>query len=285
MRKSAMLAGVAGLALVASAMANDVAVPVTGPVQRVPVENMGGVRIAPTSRDNTVFYDQTIGGLLTNTANPRVALDDASAIPGPASNATFPLVVNAFNTGFAMPVATDFDLEVTFFDGIDLAAPADTLAATGFIAGYVIEIRGLAAGTYETGLIDLSGGFEFTLPDAGFFVLVRYMLPGYASDLDMVPLGSVHVLHGGGRDAGTWASNQVGHSHATYIRDFDADGIAEIADGFRAFGFPNSCNIYFQLQADIPACSGGSCPADFNGDGFLDFFDLDAYIEAFETGC
>ena len=27
-----------------------------------------------------------------------------------------------------------------------------------------------------------------------------------------------------------------------------------------------------------------SCPADFNGDGFLDFFDYDDYVSCFETG-
>jgi hypothetical protein len=29
---------------------------------------------------------------------------------------------------------------------------------------------------------------------------------------------------------------------------------------------------------------GGGCPADFNGDGFLDFFDYDDYVNCFETG-
>jgi hypothetical protein len=28
-----------------------------------------------------------------------------------------------------------------------------------------------------------------------------------------------------------------------------------------------------------------ACPADFNEDGFVDFFDYDAFVEAFETGC
>ena len=28
-----------------------------------------------------------------------------------------------------------------------------------------------------------------------------------------------------------------------------------------------------------------SCPADFNGEGFLDFFDYDAFVAAHETGC
>jgi hypothetical protein len=26
------------------------------------------------------------------------------------------------------------------------------------------------------------------------------------------------------------------------------------------------------------------CPADFNADGFIDFFDYDRYVDAFETG-
>jgi hypothetical protein len=40
---------------------------------------------------------------------------------------------------------------------------------------------------------------------------------------------------------------------------------------------------------DYVACFEGTgapgCSADFNGDGFVDFFDYDAYVEAFETGC
>jgi hypothetical protein len=31
------------------------------------------------------------------------------------------------------------------------------------------------------------------------------------------------------------------------------------------------------------SCVAPPCPADFNGDGFLDFFDYDAYVECFET--
>jgi hypothetical protein len=39
--------------------------------------------------------------------------------------------------------------------------------------------------------------------------------------------------------------------------------------------------------ARIVSCAGasyGDCPADFNGDGFLDFFDYDAFVGAFEAG-
>ncbi|QOJ00126.1 MAG: hypothetical protein HRU70_06345 [Phycisphaeraceae bacterium] len=46
---------------------------------------------------------------------------------------------------------------------------------------------------------------------------------------------------------------------------------------------------FFDLDAYIECFEGLSCPdgrsADFNGDGFVDFFDLDDYIVSFETGC
>ncbi|QOJ00508.1 MAG: hypothetical protein HRU70_08400 [Phycisphaeraceae bacterium] len=46
---------------------------------------------------------------------------------------------------------------------------------------------------------------------------------------------------------------------------------------------------FFDLDAFVECFEGGACPdgktADFNGDDFIDFFDLDAYIEAFEQGC
>ncbi|XVJ59262.1 MAG: hypothetical protein HEQ23_07615 [Tepidisphaera sp.] len=41
-------------------------------------------------------------------------------------------------------------------------------------------------------------------------------------------------------------------------------------------------NIYFAMSR--PFTLVNSCPADFNADGFLDFFDYDAFVTAFETG-
>ncbi|QOJ00683.1 MAG: hypothetical protein HRU70_09340 [Phycisphaeraceae bacterium] len=46
---------------------------------------------------------------------------------------------------------------------------------------------------------------------------------------------------------------------------------------------------FFDFQAYADCFEGVECPegkdADFNGDGFVDFFDLDSYIAAFEAGC
>jgi hypothetical protein len=37
-------------------------------------------------------------------------------------------------------------------------------------------------------------------------------------------------------------------------------------------------------RVDLNRVRLGSCPADFNGDGFLDFFDYDDFVNCFETG-
>ncbi|QOJ00226.1 MAG: S8 family serine peptidase [Phycisphaeraceae bacterium] len=46
---------------------------------------------------------------------------------------------------------------------------------------------------------------------------------------------------------------------------------------------------FFDLDAYVGCFDGGSCPAgrsaDYNADGFVDFFDLDEFIASFESGC
>jgi photosystem II stability/assembly factor-like uncharacterized protein len=46
---------------------------------------------------------------------------------------------------------------------------------------------------------------------------------------------------------------------------------------------------FFDYDTFVECFESGACPAgrsaDFNGDGFADFFDYDAYVEAFEAGC
>jgi hypothetical protein len=39
-----------------------------------------------------------------------------------------------------------------------------------------------------------------------------------------------------------------------------------------------------EIRGQIRWCDNGFCPADFNGDGFLDFFDYDEYVTCYETG-
>ena len=54
---------------------------------------------------------------------------------------------------------------------------------------------------------------------------------------------------------------------------------------FNADGFAD----FFDYDAFVLCFEGEGCPAgasaDFNGDGFADFFDYDAFVSAYESGC
>jgi hypothetical protein len=61
------------------------------------------------------------------------------------------------------------------------------------------------------------------------------------------------------------------------------------ADELQTRGFPVNDPLPFDFEltpgrANPGECGPPPCPADFNGDGFLDFFDYDDYVGCFETG-
>ncbi|QOI99363.1 MAG: EF-hand domain-containing protein [Phycisphaeraceae bacterium] len=73
------------------------------------------------------------------------------------------------------------------------------------------------------------------------------------------------------------APNPLGACFAVFAKDGDPGCPADFnGDGFLDF---------FDLDAFVEAFENGDPSADFNDDGFLDFFDLDAFVEAFEAGC
>src|SRR5262249_30959341 len=63
-----------------------------------------------------------------------------------------------------------------------------------------------------------------------------------------------------------------------------------INDELQTRGFPNNDPlppegiVLTPGRANPGDCAPPACPADFNGDGFLDFFDYDDYVACFETG-
>ena len=70
--------------------------------------------------------------------------------------------------------------------------------------------------------------------------------------------------------------NNGGH---TYLSNQVLGGLP---DGSGNLGGPAGVN--FATIAGNQYIDLTSCPADFNGDGFLDFFDYDDYVNCFETG-
>lgn len=282
MKKSMMVSLCAGMAFAGAAMAQDVAVPVTRQIQRVPSENMGGATVIAT-RTNQAIYSNVDGNYLTNGALPRMAMDNTALDITLTGAVTYPLNINGANVGFDMPIATDFDLEVTVWSTWSNSASGVPMHSDEQ-GGYILQVRGLAAGTYETGMVDLSGIGGIDVNDGGLFVRIRFLMPD--SQTDLVPSGNVQMLYANSMDPATFSTTKVGWSNSNHWRDANGDGILDnVNDAARQFAWPNSTDLYIQLQADVPALGGNPCPADFNGDQFLDFFDIDAYIEAFEIGC
>ena len=73
-------------------------------------------------------------------------------------------------------------------------------------------------------------------------------------------------------------------------KDTNGDGIPDECQNlckadFNGDGFVD----FFDFNAFVTCFEGGSCPpgktADYNGDGFVDFFDFNAFITDFENGC
>ncbi len=81
----------------------------------------------------------------------------------------------------------------------------------------------------------------------------------------------------------------TGRPDPLFVRGYgilDADAAAgECQADFNGDGFVD----FFDFDGFVACFEGGPCPpgrsADYNGDGFADFFDYDGFVAAFEAGC
>ena len=67
--------------------------------------------------------------------------------------------------------------------------------------------------------------------------------------------------------------------HLTKVNSISADGSAIVGYGVYQGG---SYRAFLVTGLTVPGT--GSCPVDFDGDGFVTGLDFDAYVAAFETG-
>jgi hypothetical protein len=295
MKRAFQLSAFAGLCLAAPAFAGEDTLVPAGAPKRVPASALSMPTIPFGERANTNVYEivDTDNLVFTNTALPVQLLDDVSVIPGPGSAGTFPLTINGMFVSFDVDASLQsFDIEVTFWDSVNVTAPAGSPVHTDFIDGFIVAVDASAlpgAGAYVTDTIDLTGlpNAGIVLPDAGVFVRIRYLVPD-SDPAVLMPSGSVEIVYDATNDATTFASNVIGATDINTWRDVtpsggSPNGIIEASEA-RSFAYPGRGGALIGLQADVPV-GGGGCAADFNGDGFLDFFDYDGYVEAFETGC
>jgi hypothetical protein len=290
MKRVFQLSAFAGLCLAAPAFAAEDTLVPAGALKRVPASALSMPTVPFGERANTNVYEVVDSDnlIFTNTALPLQLLDDVSVIPGPGSAGTFPLTINGMFVSFDVDASLQsFDIEVTFWDSVDVAAAAGTPVHTNFIDGFIVAVDASALpgpGAYVTDTIDLTGlpNAGIVLPDAGTFVRIRYLVPD-SDPAVLMPSGSVEIVYDATNDATTFASNVIGATDINTWRDVDNDTILEAAEA-RSFAYPGRGGMLIGLQADVPVGDGG-CGADFNGDGFVDFFDYDDFVGAFEAGC
>ena len=174
-----------------------------------------------------------------------------------------------------------------------------------------IEIRNLTGGLVQT-LVNSDGvtGIDFpqqmiVLPDSKIAVSSFSPPDGlyiYNSD------GSQHAYYdttaGGLRGVGLLDNGSFIITNGSGIHTFDpaTGGEALVVNGQGRFvtkvSIPIGCAAdfdgdgfvdFFDFDAYAQCFEGGTCPpgktADFDGDGFVDFFDFDAFVAAFEAGC
>jgi probable HAF family extracellular repeat protein len=130
------------------------------------------------------------------------------------------------------------------------------------------------SGSPET-LADLPGGFNFAsaaaCDDAGDTVVGR---ASGDNGIEAVVwrAGTVQTIRQVLLDAGV---NSVASWTLTAAYGISSDGLVVCGTGINPSGNTEG------WVATLPA-QGGNCPADFNGDGFLDFFDYDDFVACFE---
>ncbi|QOJ01586.1 MAG: hypothetical protein HRU70_14300 [Phycisphaeraceae bacterium] len=184
--------------------------------------------------------------------------------------------------GFTGRVGDDLD---TNNDGIlDVFPWAEVIDAVSYIEGEDILVDSSYAP--QLGGIDISGAD----PDPNV---------AYTADSFAVVGCNTYSMDIFGSAPGPWvndAAQTLGFPENLPLPDpyFVTPGARNMGDEGCEQGCPADYNgdgflDFFDLDAFVACFEGDGCPdgrdADYNGDGFVDFFDLDAYVADFEAGC
>ncbi len=114
--------------------------------------------------------------------------------------------------------------------------------------------------------------------EAGLAAAYRFEEGAGTAVVSSVPGAPTGELIAGVPGNGEWALASADPGNTAPVR-------GECAADFNGDGFVD----FFDFDDFVACFEGGACPtgrsADFNGDGFADFFDYDDYVAAFEAGC
>jgi len=232
-------------------------------VARVVYNNIPGVD--DPADDGILFYD---GGGISD------AMDDLSLATGGLS---YPLNVSSITIGLNSDGSVpDFRAYLIFWDSFDNSGTAGVPYASTLVDGFYAEITGLDVGAFEF-TFDLSAN-PIAFNDGGVGLELAF------TDLEgnVLPSGPFGPLYWTSHNTTTSADTQkVGHSDSLFALDVDENGEISANEASYYYGLEFKTRFYVSLTATT-ACPGS---ADFNGDGFVDFFDFDDFVSAFEGGC
>ena len=344
MKKTSAVALVSALAGVSVAAASHDLIRAVGPVQHLTPVSVNGTPYTGgfDHRGTMVLYSNLEGPFFTTNASARQGmLDDASfrQIPAdayqpgdPLLGTVGPVLTNAtintcefslFLTNFADP--TPVEVFVFFYDLNVLASLDDPYFDLGepVLGGFRVRFNAPARQSgptiFSSGPVDLTAfGAQFNIPNTVWAVSTFYRTGTDISNPNpwtaIAHAWSFGLAAGNANSAGGEGPT-VGGSANFYVRDTNNNEIFTRGgagpDENRSFAAPFWANTFLKLSgtgepacpsadfnadgfvdffdySDFVVCFEGTCPdgltADFNNDDFVDFFDFDDFVDAFE-GC
>ena len=247
----------------------------------------GGVYFRSTAEEDRI--------LVTNTLFNR---NDAGAASGAVytaqQDAAFVNVTFVDNTG---ALFTDFEAEATISNSIlfrnTFGSPAGQVSGNGMtrIAYSLVAAQASRSVTLGEGnitdrsprFIDGNGldNIAGTLDDD--FRLANASAGVDAGRNDALPIGLSLDLAGESRfiDDPVVDDTGVGGGAIIDMGAFEFQPLARCRADFNRDGFVD----WFDAELFFERFEEGSASADFDGDGFIDWFDLDAFLTAFDRGC
>jgi predicted outer membrane repeat protein len=272
---------------------------------------INGTLTTPIEISNNIITGNTTGGRTggpNGNANAIIILSGAAGNPVIIANNT--IVGNRGLTGAGSASGTSVwninGVPVTFANNIlrlnltDANGPLIATGGVGITATYN-NIQGLA--TAQGGLwAGAPGNFDspplFTDADGADNIAFNgdddYSLAAGSPGIDAgsnaaVPAGLLTDFAGNGRfqDDPAVTDSGLGTAPIVDVGAYEAPGTPDCPADFNGDGFLD----FFDYDDFVACFEGVVCPgndpnaADFNNDGFVDFFDYDDFVLAFEVGC
>ena len=197
-----------------------------------------------------------------------------------------PFDVREFNGELLVSNSNSHDIDRVAFDGTILGKYVDSTAADAPL-DFPQQISPLADGS-EVLVAEFSSTNEiFRFDPAGTLIESINTAPqGGLRGIFKLGSGQYLIANGGGLhtyDSVNGVQTTISGGSCQYINLYEE--AATCPADFNGDGFLD----FFDYDDYVNCFETGTCPsgasADFNGDGFVDFFDYDDYVTAFEAGC